>query len=48
MWTHGTIQDHISVEWRGNSLLISVTEGGRTARYVLWPEEVEEFMEALS
>lgn len=48
MWTKGTMLDHISVEWRGNSLLISVTEGGRTARIMLWPEEVEEFMEALS
>ena len=48
MWTHGTMLDHISVEWRGNSLLISVTEDGRTARYVLLPEEAEEFLEALS
>lgn len=48
MWTHGTILDHISVEWRGNSLLISVTEDGRTARILLWPEEVEEFMEAMA
>lgn len=47
MWTRGTILDHISVERRGNSVLISVTEGGRTARYMLWPEEVEEFMEAM-
>ena len=48
MWSAGTILDHISVKQIGNSLLISVTEGGRTASYLLWPEEVEEFMEALS
>lgn len=47
MWTHGTILDHISVKRVGNSLLISVTEEGRTAKIFLWPEEVEEFMEAL-
>lgn len=48
MWIHGTMADHISLKWVGNSLLISVTEEGRVASYFLWPEEVEEFMEALS
>lgn len=48
MRTIGTIRDHVSVEWVGNSLLVSVTEDGRNARILLWPEEAEEFMEALS